>query len=772
MKVKSKIIFHLLLALRICAFAENAEDLLSDPEVITVRGEKTKGVEETASTTVVNHDDVSAHGDRTLDDSLKNVPGLQVATHRKGNVRVLFRGLDQNRISILLDGIPLNDVYSTDIDISNIPVSDISEISIMRGATSALYGASGGLGVINIITRKPKEAYAEAKVEYGQYQNAFLSASTGAPAGNFLFRVTGEYSHSGGYEVSQKLDKKKRREWFDKLVRYDLYGLEYSQVNLPAKDDYINDTGLWDHTEYDRCALSGRLSYSFGGSGEAGLQADYNFKKSLTNSYQQNAISNYRYTNGTWADPVFDVSADPMDIKNAAFRNRSFVWPAIHSVSVSPYFNYAFDRFEIKSSTFITYKKAEQEKYASTDESWPGDTALADTTLEPFLIIKEYLSCGTNVYPSVDLADWDRLRFAFLYRYNLYNESEQAISAVKSPAIASTAFGLEAFPVKKLDVSYFTAAVEDEMNLGKRVTLTAGISYDVQFFHSFKNREALYQFTDAYVVKNDSSLLGTKDSFNPVAGIKIEAVKDHLDLKAACSMKTRFPDLSEYALIVDDKRDNGLKPERSYNINAGFETFVFKKMLSFRTDYYISRVMDRIEKITGGIDPPVNIGEVRSQGFESTFSFTKKKLAEMMDLDASLSYTYLHARSLDNTPEEKVNKGDLLEYTPAHQICAEIRLWFISDTGINIWGYSTINQIVYVMKERPVTAPAVIPFSTRYFKAVQLHNPVMLNARISQKLFTRFTVYITCKNILDDYNADPFIPGPGRMFYIGGSAEF
>ncbi len=29
-----------------------------------------------------------------------------------------------------------------------------------------------------------------------------------------------------------------------------------------------------------------------------------------------------------------------------------------------------------------------------------------------------------------------------------------------------------------------------------------------------------------------------------------------------------------------------------------------------------------------------------------------------------------------------------------------------------------------------------------------------------------------CKNVMDDYNADPFNPGPGRMFYAGGSAKF
>jgi hypothetical protein len=55
---------------------------------------------------------------------------------------------------------------------------------------------------------------------------------------------------------------------------------------------------------------------------------------------------------------------------------------------------------------------------------------------------------------------------------------------------------------------------------------------------------------------------------------------------------------------------------------------------------------------------------------------------------------------------------------------------------------------------------------------VELHNPVMINTKLSQKLFENFDLFVMCKNIFDDYNADPFNPGAGRMFSFGGSAEF
>lgn len=765
------ILFILLLSGQIFASAEESADLQekikSSPPVI-IRGKAVKKIEEASTRTLINRDDVKEHSDKTLDDSLKNVPGLQIGTHKKGHVRATFRGFDQNRVAILIDGIPVNDIYSTDIDISNIPVSGIDQITVIRGASSALYGTMGGVGIINIISRRPYYPYCEGKAEYGEHRNYFLTASAGAPIGDFFFTATGEYSHSSGYEVSKKLDKDKRREWFDKIVKYDLFGLTYNDVNLPAKNDYINDTGIWNHTEHDRYSISGKAGYLFWGKSEAGISSNYSYKSGKTNSYQSNAISNFKESTGTWDDPVFDVSDDPMEIKKAAFRNRSFVWPEIHNVNVSPYLNLSLHKVKVKSNVFYSYRKAVQEKYASNDHQWPGDTVLADTALEPFSEIREYVSWGANLYPSMELAWWNSLNFAFLYRVNTYNESEQAISAEKSPAIADTIFGLDPYPVKKLEVSYFTAAVEDEVTFG-RVNFSAGVSYDVQFFETFKHREALYQYDDAYIVKEDSSLLGTKDSFNPVAGITVTPVEGFLILRGAASVKTRFPDLSEYSMIVDDKRDNALKPERAYNLNSGIEFLFFERILSIRTDYFISRVKDRIEKISGGIEPPVNIGEVRSQGIENIISLGGADIPGIARAYFDLSYTFLHVRNLDDTHEEKVNKGELLENVPVHQVCADLRLKFVTDTTFSIWGYSTRNQVVYAMKKRPETGDS---FSTDYFEAVRLHDPVMINIKVSQRIYNKFEIYAICKNIFDDYNADPFIPGPGRTFYAGCGAEF
>ncbi len=70
-------------------------------------------------------------------------------------------------VALLLDGIPIADVYEANVDISKIPVMNVSEIIINRGVCSALYGTAGTVGSINVISKKPVDLYGKAGAEYG-----------------------------------------------------------------------------------------------------------------------------------------------------------------------------------------------------------------------------------------------------------------------------------------------------------------------------------------------------------------------------------------------------------------------------------------------------------------------------------------------------------------------------------------------------------------------------------------------------------------------------
>jgi outer membrane receptor protein involved in Fe transport len=712
---------------------------------IVVKDRAIANVEDASTTTEITDKDIRARGDKTLGDSLQMVPGIIVSSSGKGNTRFTLRGYDQDKLAILVDGIPATD-YSGSFDISQIPVLNVSKIVVNRGVASALYGANGSIGSVNVITKKPEEMFTEVNAEYGQWNNYTLNVANGSPIGNAYYWITGSVMNSGGYEVSKKLDASERTKWFNKLVRPDLYP---SAITVKAKDAYINDTGKWNHTEYTKYQVGGKIGYSFTEKIEAGISANYYQNEQKSNTFSH-SVPGFKYSSGTptWTNPNLTT-----DGKSAVFQDRVFSWPEKYEYTVSPYFKGEFGDFTVKGNVYYYRQYTDLLAYAAQDYS--------AYMFGPANSIWTEESYGANFYPSYKIADWNRLNFSVIYRTDEHTEEDKAVA---TGIVTKKKF---------LSADYYTVAVEDELNFSKKVEISVGVSYDAQNLAENK-KDSSGTLVDMYKAEDDSLLWGTRDSFNPTISVVWNTIKDMLKFRAAASSKTKFPSLAAYSSILGTAAAADLKinPERSYNGNIGFEVSPLEELLNIRMDYFYSRFNDKIESVQDsatGANSYTNIDGVVSQGIELTLGSKMERVAKIVDISSTVSYTYLHSRQMSDVHNEKINKGDLLENTPEHMFTVDLKFNFISDTSLNIFGTHTRNQIMYVLKTLPA---ANAPYSTEYFEAIELHNPYMFNVKVSQKIFENYDVFVSCKNILDDYNADPFNPGAGRMFAFGVSAKF
>ncbi len=301
-----------------------------------------------------------------------------------------------------------------------------------------------------------------------------------------------------------------------------------------------------------------------------------------------------------------------------------------------------------------------------------------------------------------------------------------------------------------------------------RLHLSLGLSYDVQRFLQYKllvDGEMQQQ----YVVGDRGSLLGTRESVNPALGVVYDLLEGLLRLRAAVAAKTRFPTLSEYAKVETEELDVGLKPERSYSINAGPELSLLDDRLTLGSDYFFTVVDDRIVKL-GRDEPPTNGDRMVAQGLDGRVQVRVPRFSVVDLLSVSVGYTFLHARNRDYNPGRTVNKGAYVEFTPEHSLFASAAVDFVSGTGVMLWSSVRLNQRVYVMQSRPETLDT--PYSTDFYTTVWLHDPVMLNFKLSQRLWDDYAVSFTIKNLLDDYDANPFDPGPGRTFWFSLGARW
>lgn len=165
-------------------------------------------------TELVSAEQVEKIHAKDLHEALQYVPGLQLRPiHGKTGYGVWLQGLDANRVLVLVDGHPVSASTGSAVDTTQIAVTDIERIEIVKGAVSAMYGTSAMGGVVNIITKKPSEAFSASVTASGGSwleQNAtdnpaamrHIKAQTKVNGDKLSFGLMGDIRNADGFKVN------------------------------------------------------------------------------------------------------------------------------------------------------------------------------------------------------------------------------------------------------------------------------------------------------------------------------------------------------------------------------------------------------------------------------------------------------------------------------------------------------------------------------------------------------------------------------------------
>ena len=137
---------------------------------------------------------------------------------------------------LLVDGIPVLNPYHGSFNLDSIPLSAISQIEIVKGAASVLYGSNAINGVINIITKDDKDK-GMVRSRYGSYQTFLASTSLSYDlAEDLSLSLFAEHAKSSGEPLTIK----------DELGNTQEFEQAYKNSSLMAKLKYKD---LWFHTQ-------------------------------------------------------------------------------------------------------------------------------------------------------------------------------------------------------------------------------------------------------------------------------------------------------------------------------------------------------------------------------------------------------------------------------------------------------------------------------------------------------------------------------------------
>ncbi len=186
--------------------AANSDDELLTIVISATRSEQS-AVPTPASISVISAQQIEQSGARNVSELLRGRAGIQVRDfYGDGSGGAVFdlRGFGETAVSntlVLVDGRRLNNGADTGApDISTISIKNIERIEIIQGSGGALFGNQAVGGVINIITRRPQEFYADVDVSLGSYDSKQVTASISDRLDNGIsYRFAAEKRESDNY---------------------------------------------------------------------------------------------------------------------------------------------------------------------------------------------------------------------------------------------------------------------------------------------------------------------------------------------------------------------------------------------------------------------------------------------------------------------------------------------------------------------------------------------------------------------------------------------
>jgi outer membrane receptor protein involved in Fe transport len=199
-------------------------------EEVTVTATRTQiSTEETAvPVSVVGREEIERKAINTVGDVFRTLPGTSTVNEGAFQVRPRIRGLDSNRVLILIDGERLNNSRTSTgqsgIESGLVDTSQIETLEVVRGSGSVLYGTDALAGTINIITRDTP-ARRENGFRFGGTLDTFYSSNENGRRGNLAVNGSNKFF---AFRVAQSLER------FDNYKAGDVEGAVIDPLIAPG----------------------------------------------------------------------------------------------------------------------------------------------------------------------------------------------------------------------------------------------------------------------------------------------------------------------------------------------------------------------------------------------------------------------------------------------------------------------------------------------------------------------------------------------------------
>ncbi len=230
MKNKFFILF-LLARLFFVTVSLQAQNIELDEIVVTPSRIEQSSRDSARKVDIITALDIEQSQSGDLGEALNKINVLDISNYGgPGATRHLrMRGSTDAQVLVLIDGRPMNSPRDGAVDLSLIPMDNVSRVEVMHGAGSSLYGTSAMGGTVNIITKSPPKSGQKTEVfsSFGTFRTYNERLSQGARLKQLAYLLTLGYQSSQGFRANSELNQKD----FNAKFEYDLNECNKLSVN-------------------------------------------------------------------------------------------------------------------------------------------------------------------------------------------------------------------------------------------------------------------------------------------------------------------------------------------------------------------------------------------------------------------------------------------------------------------------------------------------------------------------------------------------------------
>ena len=531
---------------------------------------------------VINAADIEEGQIHDIRDAAKNIPNVSVRraparfgvvqgdTGREGNAGFNIRGLDGNRVLMMVDGIRIPRSYAFGVNSfgrDSLSIDLVKRIEIVKGPASALYGSDGIAGLVNFITYEPADFLKEGKTIGGRTSISYSGDDKG-------LTVSGTVAA----RANEVLD-----------LQLTMAHHKASELGNMGSNEGVGATRTAPNPQKDRGnALMAKAVVNPGGGQKHVITFEHVDKRSA-----------YELLTARSVPLVATTSVRSAEALTTMDRNR-MTWDARYRVDTA---------VADKLQTVLSYQDAESREYAFERRNGAADRA-RDTYYR-----EKTLQASVQADKTVRTASSDWVQ-KFTYGLDHTNATITNIQYGITPA-AGEAFPLKRFPDTR--ESSTALSVQDELTSGKW-SITPGVRVD-----HFSIKASQEGFLAPAMSLSDSAV-------SPKAGVLYRATPEW-SVFGNYASGFRAPNAGQINAFFQNNSGGfyrtipnpNLKPEKSKNIEFGargrFEN------LSLDAALFYGRFSDLIQDgvlvsgVFGSASNPaviqsVNIDNVTISGFE------------------------------------------------------------------------------------------------------------------------------------------------------------